>query len=81
MRGEPQEVCIQHQLAHAAVRQHDRPHLIEQQLLRYTAEPPEGALKPFDQHRYRLPAVKPQSQQPRVAQNHHQAHGAGPREA
>ena len=48
MRGNAQKLRVQHQLAaaHAAVRQHDRAHLVEQELLRETAEPRERALQP-----------------------------------
>ena len=82
MRGKPQKLRIQHELAaaHAPVRQHDRAHLVEQQLLRDTAEPLESRLQPAGQHRHRLPGVEAQPQQPGVAQHHHQGVPAAPRQ-
>ena len=80
--GEAQEVRVQYQLAtaRAAVRQHHRTHLVEQQLPRHPAEPPEGALQPLDQHLHRLPLVEPQPQQTRVAQHRHQRMPPPPRQ-
>ena len=80
MRGNAQKLRVHHQLAaaHALVRQHDRAHLVKQELLRDTAEPRERALQPVGQHGHRLPAVATQPQQPGVAQHHHQGVPAAP---
>ena len=80
VRRNAQKLRVQHQFAaaHALVRQHDRAHLVEQELLRDTAEPRERALQPVGQHGHRLPAVETQPQQPGVAQHHHQGVPAAP---
>ena len=80
MRGEPQELLVQHQAAAgpAVVGQHHGAHLVEQQLLRNPAEPVEGALQTFHQDRHGLPSVEVQPQQPGVAEDDHQGMAPAP---
>ena len=80
VRGEPQELLVQHQAAAGAavVGQHHGAHLVEQQLLRNPAEPVEGALQTFHQDRHGLPSIELQPQQPGVAEDDHQGMAPAP---